>query len=87
MYTWLGAGLRNVQTSVPVDELIKLAGLSSDLPSARVTNLVAMGTSGMVGSQSVVHLSDANQALWQDMAADGYILEKDIPAAAQPAPN
>jgi LCP family protein required for cell wall assembly len=87
LYTWLGAGLRNVRTTVPIDELIQLAGLSASIPSSRVTNLVAMGTSGMVGTESVVHLSDANQALWQDLAADGYILQKDIPAAAQPAPN
>jgi len=87
LYKWLGAGLRNVQTSVPIDELIKLAGLSADLPATRVTNLVALGTSGMVGSQSVVHLSDQNQALWQDLNADGYILQKDIPAAAQPDPE
>jgi LCP family protein required for cell wall assembly len=87
LYTWLGAGLRNVQTTVPIDELIKLAGLSAKLPASRVTNLVAMGTSAMNGSQSIVQLSDANHALWQDLGADGYILEKDIPAAAQPAPN
>jgi LCP family protein required for cell wall assembly len=87
LYTWLGAGLRNVQTTVSIDELIKLAGLSADLPATRVTNLVALGTSAMVGSQSVVNLSDQNQALWQDMAADGYILQKDIPAAAQPDPQ
>jgi LCP family protein required for cell wall assembly len=87
LYTWLGAGLRNVQTTVSIDELIKLAGLSADLPATRVTNLVALGTSAMVGSQSVVNLSDQNQPLWQDMAADGYILQKDIPPAAQPDPQ
>jgi anionic cell wall polymer biosynthesis LytR-Cps2A-Psr (LCP) family protein len=87
LYTWLGAGLRNVQTTVSIDELIKLAGLSADLPATRVTNLVALGTSAMVGSQSVVNLSDQNQPLWQDMAADGYILQKDIPPAAQPDPR
>ena len=41
----------------------------------------------MQGSQSVVYLSDQNSALWQDMAQDGYILQKDIPAAAQPDPT
>jgi LCP family protein required for cell wall assembly len=87
LYAWLGAGLRNVQTTVPIDELIKLAGLSAKIPATRVTNLVATGTSGMVGTQSVVHLSDQNQALWQDLAADGYILQKAIPKQAQPAPN
>ena len=87
MYTWLGAGLRNTETTVSIDELIKLAGLSQDLPATKVTNLVALGSSAMQGSQSVVYLSDQNSALWQDMAQDGYILQKDIPAAAQPDPT
>ena len=87
MYAWLGAGLRNTETTVPVDEMIKLAGLAQSLPAAKVTNLVALGTTGMQGSESVVNLSDQNQALWQDLAADGYILQKDIPAAAQPDPT
>jgi LCP family protein required for cell wall assembly len=86
LYTWLGAGLRTVQTTVPLDELIKLAGLAQSIPASRVTNLVALGTSGMNGSQSIVNLSSENQQLWQDMAQDGYILQKDIPAAAEPAP-
>jgi len=87
MYTWLGAGLRNTQTTVPIDELIKLAGLSQDLPATKVTNLVAIGSSATVGTQSIVNLSDENAALWQDMAQDGYLLQKDIPAAAQPDPT
>jgi len=70
-----------------IDELINLAGLSQTLPASKVTNLVAMGSSGMQGSQSVVYLSDQNAALWQDMAQDGYIMQKAIPAAAQPDPN
>jgi polyisoprenyl-teichoic acid--peptidoglycan teichoic acid transferase len=86
LYSWLGAGLRTVQTTVPLDELIKLAGLAQSIPASRVTNLVALGTSGMAGSTSIVNLSPENQQLWQDMAQDGYILQKDIPAAAQPAP-
>jgi LCP family protein required for cell wall assembly len=87
LYEWLGAGLRNVQTTVPIDELIKLAGLSADIPARRVTNLVALGTTGMSGSESVVNLSSDNQALWQDLSADGYILQKDVPAGAQPDPT
>jgi len=57
------------------------------VPASRVTNLVAIGTSGMSGSQSIVNLSDANNALWQDMAQDGFILQKAIPANAQPDPQ
>lgn len=86
MFTWIGAGLRNTKTTLPVDELTKLAYLAMDIPAKNVTNLVALGTGGMVGSMSVVYLSDTNQALWQDLGADGYILQKDIPDLAQPSP-
>jgi LCP family protein required for cell wall assembly len=87
LYSWLGAGLRNTETTVPIDELIRLAGLSQSIPAKRVTNLVALGSSDMLGSQSIVRLSDANQALWQDLNQDGFILQGKIPAAAQPDPQ
>jgi LCP family protein required for cell wall assembly len=86
LYSWLGAGLRTVQTTVPIDELIKLAGLAQSIPASRVTNLVAMGTAVMQGTQSIVNLSPDNQALWQDMAQDGFILKNAIPKEATPAP-
>ena len=86
LYSWLGAGLRNTETNVPVDELMRLAGLAQSLRAQRVTNLVALGLSDMLGSQSIVRLSDANNALWQDLAQDGFILQKAIPADAQPSP-
>ncbi len=86
LYSWLGAGLRNTETNVPVDELMRLAGLAQSLRAQRVTNLVALGSSDMLGSQSIVRLSDANNALWQDLAQDGFILQKAIPADSQPAP-
>jgi len=41
---------------------------------------------GACCAQSIVDLSPDNQALWQDLAKDGYILQKNIPALAQPAP-
>jgi LCP family protein required for cell wall assembly len=87
LYAWLGAGLRNTETNVSIDELIKLAGLAHSIPAKRVTNLVAIGSSHMQGSQSVVYLSDQNPALWQDLAQDGYILKNAIPAAARPDPT
>jgi LCP family protein required for cell wall assembly len=87
LYTWLGAGLRNTESTVPVDELVRLAGLSASIPAKRVTNLVALGSSDMLGSQSIVRLSDANNALWADLNQDGFILQKAIPAEAQPDPT
>ncbi|MDP9184234.1 MAG: LCP family protein [Actinomycetota bacterium] len=87
LFSWLGAGLRNTETNVPIDELIRLAGLAQSLRAQRVTNLVALGTSAMQGTQSIVNLSDANNALWQDLNQDGFILQKAIPALAQPDPQ
>jgi len=42
------------------------------------------GSVGTVGSMSVVNLPSPN-AVFQDVAADGYVLPKDIPADAAPA--
>jgi anionic cell wall polymer biosynthesis LytR-Cps2A-Psr (LCP) family protein len=87
LYSWLGAGLRNTSTNVPVDELMRLAGLAHSIPASRVTNLVAIGTAVMQGTQSIVQLSDANKALWADLNQDGFILQKAIPSEAQPDPT
>jgi LCP family protein required for cell wall assembly len=82
VYQWLAAGLRHVQSSLDVGELMQLAGLSASIPSSRVTNLVALGTGGWEGSQSVVFLSAADRALFADLAQDGYILPRDVPKEA-----
>lgn len=79
-FDWMGAGLRNVQTDVSIDELLLLANLSLQVKPTNITNVVAAGSTGTEGSISVVNLSASNQALWQDMATDGYILKKAIPA-------
>ena len=82
LYRWLGAGLRNVQTTLSIGELTDLAMLATAVPPKRITNLVAMGSSGMAGSMSIVNLSGDNGRLYADMAADGYVLEKAIPSGA-----
>lgn len=86
LYTYLGAGLRNVQTSLSIDELMRLAFTARAISPKNVTNLVAMGSTATVNGVSIVQLSSANKALWQDMAKDGYILQKNIPAAAEMTP-
>jgi LCP family protein required for cell wall assembly len=82
LYRWLGAGLRNVQTSLSIDELTDLAMLATAVPPSHITNLVGIGSTGTAGTMSIVNLSSENQALWQDLGADGYILPKDVPEAA-----
>ena len=82
LYRWLGAGLRNVQTSLSITELTDLAMLATSVPPARVTNLVAIGSIGNVNGLSVVNLSSANGSLWADLGKDGFIMAKGIPADA-----
>jgi LCP family protein required for cell wall assembly len=85
MFRWIGAGARWVRADLSVDELVTLAFTATNISPKRVTNLVLMGSSGSVGGMSVVNLSSANQPLFRDIAADGIILQKDIPAQAQPS--
>lgn len=82
LFQWLGAGLRNVETSLSLDELTDLAMLATAVPPKKITNLVGIGTIGSAGGMSVVNLTAENDALWADMAEDGYILAKHIPEAA-----
>lgn len=84
MYQWLGSGLQEVHTELPMQEILDLTFAVSRLQPTRVTNLVATGSSQTVNGSSIVMLSSENDALWNDMGQDGYILEKNIPANAQP---
>jgi len=85
LFRWIAVGMRNVSTDIPLHELFSLAFTSWKIGPARLTNLVAVGSIGTSSSgQSIVNLPSPN-AVFQDVAADGYVLEKDIPADAAPA--
>ena len=81
---WIAVGMRNVATDVPLGELLTLAFAASEIRPKRVTNLVAVGTIGTAGGASVVTLPSPHP-VFQDVAADGYILPKDIPTDATPS--
>jgi LCP family protein required for cell wall assembly len=84
LFQWLGIGLRNVTTDVPLDELITLAFTAQEIPPKRVTNLVSVGSVGSAGGMSIVNLPSPNP-VFQDVARDGVILPKDIPPEAAPS--
>ena len=84
LFHWIAVGMRNVSTDIPLNELFTLAFTSWHIRPGRLTNLVAVGSVGTVGSMSIVNLPSPN-AVFQDVAADGYILPEDIPADAAPA--
>ena len=84
LFRWLGIGLRNVETDIPLSELLSLAFTATELPPKRVTNLVAVGSIGSVDGMSVVNLPDSHP-MFRDVAEDGYVKPGDIPPEAQPA--
>ena len=84
LFQWLGIGLRNVATDVPLDQLLTLAFTANEIPPKRVTNVVAVGGIGSAGGMSIVNLPSPNP-LFQDVARDGVILPKDIPPEAAPS--
>lgn len=84
LFKWIAIGSRNVDTDVPLNELLTLAFTSSEFGPKRITNLVAVGTVGTAGGASIVNLPSPNP-VFQDVAADGYVLPKDIPAENAPS--
>jgi LCP family protein required for cell wall assembly len=84
LFHWIAVGMRNVVTDVPLQELLTLAFTSSEIRPKRITNLVAVGSIGSAGGASVVNLPSPHP-VFQDIAADGYVLAEDIPADAAPS--
>ena len=81
--SWLAGGLRNMQTDVPLDQLLSLAMTASTINPKHVANVVAPGTIGTAGSMSIVNLTSEATAIYNDLKNDGLISKGNIP----PSPN
>ena len=79
LFTWIASGMRNVQTTVPFDEVIQLAYTCSHINPNGVTNVVLPGTTGFEGTLSVVHLLSDKDAIFADVKPDGILSKKHIP--------
>lgn len=80
LFTWLGAGMRNIETQIPLSEMMTLAYTASKVPPPRVQNIVLPGGVGMVGSMSVVTLDMARaRTIAADAEKDGTLLAKNVP--------
>jgi LCP family protein required for cell wall assembly len=73
LLTWMVTGSRNLHTDLAFDTLLDLAITASQVPPSAVNNLVAPGSSGWVGSASVVFLSGRASGMYADMRADGVV--------------
>lgn len=84
LLAWIGAGLRNARTEVPLDELIALAFTGASVNHKRIPNVVLPGSVQMSGGISVVSLnSTVLKAIATDLKDDGLISRANVP----PSPN
>jgi Tfp pilus assembly ATPase PilU len=80
LFTWLGAGMRNIETEMPLSEVMALAFTVSRVPITKVQNVVLPGGTGMAGSTSVVTLDLARaRAIVADAKKDAALLKKNVP--------
>ena len=70
---WLGVLVDHVELDVPASRLEPLAVAGRTTDPARVTNVVAPGRIGTAGRASVVYLTEAAAALFDDLRPDAVI--------------
>jgi LCP family protein required for cell wall assembly len=70
---WLDALRRHVQLDIGMDDVFALGVTARRLDPRAVANVVASGTVGSAGRQSVVFLDDDARAMFADVADDGVL--------------
>jgi hypothetical protein len=80
LVTWIAAGVQNVESNLPVDELVDLAFAAIGIRFGNVQNVVLPGGTGNVGGLSVVQLSMGTaRAIFADAKADGALRPRNVP--------
>ena len=80
LVAWIAAGVRNMDTDLPVNELVDLAFTASGIRFAGVQNVVLPGGTGTIGGRSVVVLSMGTaRAIFADANADGALRPANVP--------
>ena len=80
LLTWIAAGVRNMDTDLPLDEIVELAFTASRIPLKDVRNVVLPGGTGSIGGLSVVTLSlGAARAIFSDAKVDGALRRGNVP--------
>jgi LCP family protein required for cell wall assembly len=84
MLIWVGSFLRYAQTTMALDDVMDLAFTGTTISPKRVVNAVLPGSTGFVGTTSVVNLDQETlQAISRDLEKDGLLKVANIP----PSPN
>ncbi|HEV2950645.1 MAG TPA: LCP family protein [Actinomycetota bacterium] len=80
LLAWIAAGARNMDTDLPLDELVDLAFTATRVRVKGVRNVVLPGGIGSVGGLSVVTLSMGTaRAIFRDAKVDGALRPGNVP--------
>ena len=87
LLTWVGAGMRNVETDISLQEVLDLAFTAASVSPKKIQNMVVPGSTGMQGTQSVVYISSAASAIYDDMGDDAMVAKRNVPPPQVPTPK
>jgi LCP family protein required for cell wall assembly len=73
MLTYIGAGMRNVQTDLPLSEVVKLGFTATKVAPKSVLNCVVPAHGAVVGTADVVIIDPPATGLYADMKPDGLL--------------
>jgi polyisoprenyl-teichoic acid--peptidoglycan teichoic acid transferase len=73
LFTWLVAGMTNIQTDLSASEVFHLAVAALSIEPRRVVNRVTPGGIGNVGGASIVTLGGDADAVYADIADDALL--------------
>lgn len=80
LVTWLGAGMSNTFTEMPLNEVQQLAFTATKIPVKNVQNVVLPGSAQMAGSLSVVILDNTwKTRIFADVKPDAILNKKNVP--------
>jgi polyisoprenyl-teichoic acid--peptidoglycan teichoic acid transferase len=80
LLTWIAAGVRNLDTDLPIGELVDLTFTATRIGLKDVRNVVLPGGTGSIGGLSVVTLSMGTaRAIFRDAKVDGALRPGNVP--------
>ena len=80
LVSWLGAGMSNIYTEIPLNEVQQLAFTATKVPVKNVQNVMLPWSAHMTGYLSVVLLDNTWKArIFTDVKPDGVLLKKNVP--------
>ena len=73
MLTYIGAGMRNIETDLPLSKVVDLGFTMTTVKPKGVQNCIVPAVGGVVGSADVVFIQSGATALYADMKPDGLL--------------